>query len=311
MVGIKEYNSGKTNGGFKMKLIMRAMQKIVLTVLWMMPKASAHKILYFLRMKKRLNLKNPKDFNEKIHWIIVNENPKKYARFADKLLVRDYIAEKGYLNLLPKIYLLWGGQMRFKDIDFSSLPNQFVLKTNHGSGSVFICTDKKTFAFKEAEKILTKLLHKNYAKRALEYHYTYIKPRIMCEEYLKEEGMKNPLDYKIHCFSGKPDCIELCSDREHDVKLDFYDLNWNYLPYATEKYKSDKLYPRPENLEEMLKIAEDLSKDFLYVRVDLYNINGRIYFGELTLTSAAGFHPNLTQEALDYLGSKIHLPFEK
>ncbi len=291
-----------------MRFIKRMIYKVLVMILWYMPKALSHKIFYYICTKKKLNLKNPKDFNEKLQWLMVHENPKKYAHFADKLLVRDYISEKGYSNLLTKVY--GEGVKRFKDIDFSSLPEKFVLKTNHGSGGVFICTDKKTFDFKEAEKTLTKLLHKNYAKGALEYHYTYIKPRIMCEEYLKEEGMKNPLDYKIHCFAGKPECIFLCSDRENHVKYDYYDLNWNYLPYIKEEYRSNIQYKKPENLDEMLKIAEDLSKDFLYVRVDLYNISGRIYFGELTLTPQAAIDHTLTQEALDYLGGKLRLPKE-
>ncbi len=133
----------------------------------------------------------------------------------------------------------------------------------------------------------------------------------MCEEYLEMEGMKNPIDYKFYCFNGRADFIQICSEREKSLRLDYYDLNWNPLNYSTEEYKSGNTFKRPTKLNEMIKIAEDLSEGFPYVRVDLYEINDKIYFGELTLTPAAGNLYYCTQEALDILGSKLKLPFEK
>lgn len=284
--------------------IKKYIKKSCISTMYYLPKKIAHEMLYYLVKRKKLNLNNPKDFNEKIQWLIVNEYGKREGKLADKYLVREYVSEKGLSNILPKLY---GVYDHFKEIDFSKLPKDFVLKTNHGSGGVFICESQKDFNFKECGKALDKNLKNDFSKKNLEYHYKYIEPKIICEEYLKEESRKNPLDYKFYCFNGKVECVLVCSEREENLKLDYYDLDWNCLNYSKEIYRSEKKQVKPEKFEEMIKIAEILSKEFKFVRVDLYNINGKIYFGELTFTPAAGLSSTITDEAADYLGNLIVL----
>lgn len=280
------------------------MKKVDVKKLYYYPKAMAHKIYYQEKMGQELDLKNPRDFNQKIHYLIVKEIGKKEARLTDKYLVRDFIKEKGYEDTLPKLY---GVYQKVEEIDFDKLPEKFVLKTNHDSGSIFICTDKNTFDFEDVKQKLKESLKRNYARKHLEYHYKYIKPRIICEEFIEGENGKAPADYKIYCFGGRAECILVCTERQQDLKLSYYDLEWNQLDYVKKEYATDKIIPKPKNLDKMLKMAEDLSKDFKQVRVDLYNIDGKIYFSELTFTSAAGLGKKQTDEALKYLGSLIKL----
>ncbi len=282
-------------------------KKIIKRVLWILPPKIAHKILYRHRMHKKLDLKNPKDFNEKIQWLILNDYKTKkiYSNLADKVLVREYIKEKNYENILPKIYGIYDD---FSDIDFSLLPKRFVLKPNNGCGNVFIYDEKVTKEeFELYVKKLRNNLKKNFALNNLEYHYKNIKPKIIVEEYLDDSENKVPLDYKIYCYNGKAECILVCSEREKLLRLDYYDLTWQYLPFSKEEYRADKRINCPFNLAEMIKIAENLSKGFPFVRIDLYNIQGKIYFGEMTFTPAAGLVNYNTKEALLYLGSLINI----
>lgn len=256
-------------------------------------------------MGKELNLVNPKDFNEKIHWLILNCYGKKEGKLADKELVKKYVANLAVDGLkVPKTLKTYKNA---NDIDLDELPEKFVLKCNHFSGDVFICKDKKKFDLEAVKKRLNEVLRKDFADINLEYHYSYIKPLIMAEEYLDDGEHKNPVDYKIYCFNGKAESILFCSDRENGVRFDEYDLDWNRLDYTTEKYKSGKKFRRPKNLEKMIKIAEELSRGLLFVRVDLYDVGGEIYFGEYTFTPAAGVIEYYKQGALDHLGKKINL----
>ena len=282
---------------------MNIKEKIYNEVLWLMPKSLAHKILYYKMSGKKLNLKNPKTIDDKLHYLMVYKYREKYGKLADKYEVRKFIKERNYEELLPKLYGVYNNA---NEIDFNKLPNKFVLKTNHGCGNVFICTDKEKFNFEEAKDVLNKALKKNFARKTLEYHYSYIEPKIICEEYLDDKEHKLPLDYKFYCFDGHVECLLLCSDRENGTKLDYYDLNWNKLPYSIDKYTSHKEINKPKTLDEMIKVASDLSKGFEFVRVDLYDINGKVYFGEMTFTPVAGYIYENTQESLEYLGSLIN-----
>lgn len=289
-------------GNKKIYKILKATEK---EILWLLPKKMSHKILYKKFTGKKLDLKNPQDFNQKMHYLMIYEYGKKETQLADKYLVRDYVAEKGYSNILTKIYKTYKNA---DEINLNELPEKFVLKTNNGSGKVFVCIDKNKFNLDEVKKKLKKNLKENFAKECLEYHYADINPIVICEQYLGEEDGTLPKDYKIYCFNGKPECILVCSEREKKLKLDYYDLNWNYLNYSKEEYKSKKEIPKPNKLKEMIKIAEDLSEGHRYVRVDLYEIDGKIYFGEMTFTPAAGLIKYNTEEALKYLGDLIQIP---
>lgn len=285
-------------------LIKKLIRSLLVRLLWYFPKNTAHKILYFFQMKKRLDLLNPKDFNEKIQWLIVYEYGKKEAKLADKYLVREYVKEKGYKNILPKLY---GIYQNVNEIDIKSLPNNFVLKTNNGSGGVSICRNKNDYDFNKAKKMLNQLIKYNYSKHSLEYHYQYIKPLIICEEYLDDGINMQPEDYKFYCFNGKVECVLLCSNRGKNLRRDYYDTDWNYLNYSLKKYQSNNIHPKPKKFEHMIEIAEKLSENFKFVRVDLYEINGRIYFGELTFTPASGLNSTLNNESLIKLGKLINI----
>lgn len=281
-------------------------KKIIKELFWFLPPTLAHKLIYKHRMKKSLNLNNPIDFNEKIHWLIVFQyrKEKKYGILADKIAVREFIIKKGYEKILPKIY---GVYDHFDEIDFHTLPKRFVLKPNNGCGNVFLFLENQENDISLCKKALTQALKQNFAKNNLEYHYSFIKPKIFAEEYLEDSKNAMPIDYKFYCFDGEVHCILVCSDREKSLKLDYYDTNWNYLDYSLSKYRSNLIIPKPENLKEMIHIAEDLSKEFAFVRVDLYNIKGKIYFGELTFTPAGGFVNYNTKEALVYLGGLLKI----
>lgn len=278
--------------------------KIKKEILWNLPKSLGHKILYKEKMNKKLNLTNPQDFNEKIHYLLIYRYNEMETRCTDKYLVRGYIEKKGLSVLLPKLYGVYNS---FQEIDFNSLPSRFVLKTNHSCGDVFICLNKGKFNIENANKVLSKKLKENYAKKKLEYHYSKIKPKIICEEYIEDGSGKMPKDYKFFCFNGKVYSILVCSNRSVKVEQNWYDINWNKLDYVTEEYKNTIEHEKPKNLEQMVEIAECLSNDFGFVRVDLYNANGKIFFGELTFSPAAGFIRFVKPEVLREYGDLIKL----
>ena len=254
---------------------------------------------------KDLNLDDPKDFNEKIHWLIINRYGKREGNLADKQLVKEYVENKHIKDLkVPKTLATYKNA---NQINLSKLPDKFVLKCNHFSGHVFICKDKKHFDLEAAKKQLNEDLKKDFADINKEYHYSFIKPLIIAEEYLDDGEHKNPIDYKIYCFNGKAESILVCSNRENKLKLNDFDLDWKELDYTTPEYRSKAKFKRPKNLKKMVAIAEKLSKDIPFVRVDLYEIGEDIYFGEYTLTPGAGIIMYYKQKALDYLGAKLVL----
>lgn len=262
-------------------------EKIKKDFLWIAPKSFTHKYVYKLITGKKLNLNDPVDFNEKLHYLMVYKYGKKEALLTDKILVKKYIENKKIDGLfVPKTLKVY---KNVNEIDLNELPEKFVLKCNHGSGGVEICDSKKDFNFEKAKKVLFKSLKQNYAKIMYEYHYKYIKPYIFAEEYLNDKNMKNPIDYKIYCKNGKAKTILVCSQRDSGLKLNEYDLKWNEVDLIKKEFKGDVKLPKPKKLKEMIKIAEKISKEFPFVRVDLYEIDDKIYFGELTFTPAAGF----------------------
>ena len=286
------------------------MKAIILSIitrfLYILPnKKQAHKIMYRIKMKKRLDLENPKDFNEKIQYLILTEYMDDlYSNLTDKYKVREFIEKKSYGYILPKLYGIYNST---NEIDINSLPKKFVLKPNNGCGNIFICKSKEKFDYINAYKSLDKAVKGNFAKNSLEYHYSKIEPKIICEEYLNDGSHTMPIDYKFYCYKGKVECILVCTDRENKLKLSYYSPTWEKLDYVTDDYKESKLLEKPNNLNEMIEIAENLSKEFKFVRVDLYSIKKKVFFSELTFTPACGLVRYNTQEALNHLGSLIEL----
>lgn len=267
-----------------------------------MPKKMITKIRYFYVTGKKLDLKDPKDFNEKVLYLMLNECDDKKKQCVDKYLAREYVKEKGLTDILVNLY---GKYDNANDIDFNKLPDEYVLKTNHGCGCTIIKTKNQVLNENNIIKELNNSLKINYAKQTLEYQYENIKPCIICEEYLKESKKKMPNDYKIFCFNGKAKFLLACEGRDSEIKKVYYDMYWQKLECTKEKQGFEII--KPKNFDDMIKIAEKLAEDFKFVRVDLYNINGKIYFGELTFTPRGGINNTIKQEYLDKWGDFIDI----
>jgi len=206
---------------------------------------------------------------------------------------------------------LLGVYNKGSEIDFDTLPQKFVLKCTHGCGFNIICTDKNKFDTEHARVLLDSWLRTDYSKYNCELHYAAMTPRIICEEFLEGPGGKQPTDFKVFCFSGKAHSVLVATDRDesgHTEKFDFYDLNWNKLQYYQTSINSDRHTPKPEIFESMIEIAEALSKPFPFVRIDMYDINGKAVLGEMTFTPAGCMSPNLTDIAQSTWGSLLTLP---
>ena len=275
------------------------------TIISKLPPILAHRVFHYTLTEKDLNLKNPTTFNDKLHYMMLWVHGDKETELADKYLVRKWLEKKGYKNLAPKLYGVYNSA---EEIDINSLPKSFVLKCNHGCGKIEFCENKKEFDLESAKQRLSQTLSEDFSTQSLEPHYHSIKRKIICEEFLPHAPGKLPYDYKFYCFDGKVDCILLCSDRANQYKMDYYDLDWHSLPYVKPEYRSKEKHPKPKNLTKMIQIAKNLSKGFPFVRVDLYNINGKIYFQEMTFTPAAGISTRNTDEAFKHFGSLIKLP---
>ena len=244
------------------------------------------KAFYYKELKKPLNIERPKFFNEKIQWLKIYASTPIKTRLSDKYLVRNWIKEKiGEEYLIP----ILGHYDKFEDIDFESLPEQFVIKCNHGSNYNIIVKNKTQFNSTDAKLKVDIWLKTNFGNHyGLELQYRDIKPKILIEKFM-EDGTGDLRDYKFTCFNGKPEFIWVDSDRHSIHKRNLYDLNWNQLPYKVNSHYLT--FPSPEKpkcLKKMVEIASILSKGFNYVRVDLYLINDSIYFGEMTFTSSSG-----------------------
>ena len=266
------------------------------------------KFTFRAKMHRRLDLDNPITMNEKLQWLKLYDRKDFYHTIVDKYEVRSYIKKVlGEEYLVP----LLGVWERFEEIDFDALPDEFVLKTTHDSGGVAICHDKKSFDINKARKKLNKSLKNNYYYMGREWPYKDIKPRIIAEAFMDAGNGTSPDDYKILCFNGIPENIMVCTGRESGhVQYFFFDFDWHFLKYnyVDELLPDDFTLPRPANLEKMYKIAEKLSEGMPLSRIDLYEINGKIYFGEITLFPDSGFDNDITYETDLMFGKKLKLP---
>ena len=253
-----------------------------------------------------LNLNNPRTFNEKIQWLKLYDSTPKKTRLADKYLVRKWVKDKiGEKYLIP----LLGVYDSFEEINFDKLPNQFVIKCNHGSGWNIIVKDKAQLDLKDTKEKLDKWMNSNFAfEMGLELHYRDMKPKIIIEKYM-DDGTGDLRDYKYTCFDGKPEFIWIDSDRHTEHKRNLYDLSWKQLDCKINSHYDTFPSPeKPKKLAEMNKLAAQLSQGFPYVRVDFYIINEKIYFGEITFTSSSGVE-DITPYSFEYrLSEKIKLP---
>lgn len=275
---------------------------LILKFLSFVPDSVMLRLQYRIKMGLKLNLDDPKRFTEKLQWYKIYHRDPLMGTCVDKYEVRKYIVSKGLENTLNKLYCVCSDP---DEIDFAALPDRFVVKTTDGGGgeNIFICRDRSSLNVEELKTKLRSWKDKKNVNPGREWAYTLIKEsRYIVEEYLENEV--NPeagiSDYKFFCFNGKPHCIAYDIDRYIGHKRNFYDIEWNNLHVSTDcETFDDNLVPRPEGLEEMTKVAEILSKDFPFVRVDLYYIKGKVYFGELTFYPWSGYVKFSPQE-FDY-----------
>ncbi len=265
------------------------------------------KIGYRIRRKKKLNFDNPQTFNEKLQWLKIHDRKPEYTMMVDKYEVKKYVAEKiGEEYIIPTL----GVWDRFDDIDFDSLPNQFVLKCTHDSGGLVICKDKSRLDIKAARKKINASMKRSFYLSGREWPYKNVKPRIIAEKYMQDATEINLPVYKFFCFDGQPKIIQsIKNDKMPNESIDYFDTDWNLLNIKQSFPNSEIPLPKPENLSELVAFAGLLAKDKVgFLRVDLYVINRKIYFSEYTFYSDCGFERFYPDEWDRKLGDWIKLP---
>lgn len=269
----------------------------------------------FFRFKNRVgywpHLNHPRTFNEKLQWLKLNDRHAEYTQMVDKIDAKKYVASIiGDKYIIPTLGV-WNS---VDEIEWDKLPNQFVIKVSSDSGGIVVCKDKQTLDIEKAKEKLTNGWGKNYYVYNKEYPYRDLTPRIIAEEYKEDESGYELRDYKIFCFNGEPKILFVASDRQkagEDTKFDFFDLNWNHLPFTNGHPNSKEHIAKPKNFEEMLEIAKKLSVGIPQVRIDLYNCNGQIYFGEITFFHWSGMTAFDPIEWDFKLGKMIKLPCDR
>jgi len=288
------------------KFTLRKIYLAFVKKLIFLPQKTYVKYNYEYYSGRKLDYNNPVTFNDKIQWLKVFYHKKILHKLVDKYAVRDYVKNKVGPQILNELY---GVYDKPSDVNFEELPDQFVLKGAHGFHLNLIVKDKSELNLPKTKLLLNKWMHKSNYRNGKEWAYKNIKPRIIAEKYLKEFGKKVVNDYKIFCFNGKPKYILVYMERGIEDVRCYYDLNWNKLPFTIEKdnYFEGEL-EKPENLNEMIEVAEKLAPDFPFVRVDLYNINGKVLFGEMTFYPNDGRKKYIPKKYNKIIGDYLKLP---
>lgn len=263
-------------------------------------------LLFYGYMGKRLNLKNPQTFSEKLQWLKLYDRRPDYTTMVDKYAVKKYVADIiGEEYIIPTL----GVWDNFDDIDFDSLPNQFVLKTTHGGGNtgVVICKDKSTFNIEAARTKMNRSFKQNIYRSFREWPYKNVPKRIIAEKYVTDsKGELN--DYKFFCFNGEPKVMLMATERKTGVKFDYFDTDFNHLPFEQGGPNSNKKLERPACMDKMIELSRMLAQNIAHVRVDLYDVDGKIYFGELTFFDSSGLAEFYPEEWNYKFGSLLCLP---
>lgn len=263
--------------------------------------------LFRRKMGYAMDWKSPKTFNQKLQWLKVYDRKPIYTTMVDKYEAKKYVAEIiGEEYIIPTL----GVWDKFEDIDFDALPDQFVLKCTHDSGGLAIVRDKSTFDKEKARKQFKIALNRNPYDVTREWPYKNVKPRIIAEQYMVDEETKELRDYKFFCFGGEVKAMLIATERdvEGNVKMDFFDCDGNHLPFRRGHENAKKTPAIPNCYEEMVALAEKLSEGICHVRVDLYSINGKIYFGEMTFYPASGLRAFEPAEWDRTFGDWLKLP---
>lgn len=260
---------------------------------------------YKERIGHELDWNDLTTYTEKMQWAKLYDSTPQKSDLTDKYKVRQWVEEKIGAEYLIGLLGVWDS---FDEIDFSTLPDKFVLKTNHGSGTNIIVKDKCSLDLRNAKRKFKDWLDTDFGYKSLELHYSAIKPKIIAEEYVETE-LGDLQDYKFLCFDGKPYFCWVDMGRYSNHTRDVFDLKWQLQPWSQETYAHyDKPIDKPENFDRMVEIAKILAQGFPHVRVDLYNVNGKIYFGEMTFTNGGGFDRILPVEYDKKLGDLWALP---
>lgn len=265
------------------------------------------RMFFRYRFGRKLDLKNPQTYNEKLQWLKLYDRKPEYTKMVDKHAVKEYVAERiGEEHIIPTL----GVWDRFEDIDFDALPDQFVLKCTHDSGGLIICTDKAKLDIEKARKTIGHAMKRQYYVNTREWPYKDVPHRIIAEQYMVDESGYELKDYKFFVFDGRVEAMFIATGRNDEAMcFDFFDREFCHMPIKKGGHpNTEKILQKPQSFSQMIEIAEELGKGIPHVRVDLYSINNRIYFGEMTFFSGSGFSA-FSPEKWDYtFGDWIHLP---
>lgn len=295
------------------KIVPRNIRGKVMYALSFLPDEAYIRLFYFATTGRILNLKKPVTFEDKQQWLKLHDRKEEYRELVDKYAVRKHIrAVIGEQYSFPLI----GHWARFEDIDFNSLPESFVIKCNHDSGSVRVIKNKSALTKKEIEdlrKHFIKRLKRDFYYAGREYPYKGVKPCILIEKYMTDDKQKlsSLNDYKFFCFHGVPRIVLIVTDRATDCRYDFYDMNFNHLDLRYGKGRDDDKIQKPDFFNEMKEVAARLSKGIPFVRIDLYEVGGQVYFGEYTFFDGGGFQYYEPEKWEYELGSWLKLPIDQ
>lgn len=260
------------------------------SVFRLLPDTLYLKFVYYIKLRKRLNLKNPQTFNEKLQWLKLHDRNPLYTTLADKYKMKEWVSEKIGEEYIVPLLGVWD---KAEDIDFDKLPNQFVLKCNHNSGlGMVICKDKSKLNIVEVKKNLSKGLRQDYFYYSREWPYKNIVKKIIAEQFLcdnTEDQNDSLIDYKFFCFDGQPKIMYISKDNSSAPKTDFFDMEFNHLNLRMKDENSEILPEKPRKFEKMKELASKLSRDIPHVRVDFYCVNEQLYVGEMTFFHNGGF----------------------
>ncbi len=292
--------------GYKKIIKSQKVRMAILKMLSFIPDEMMIKIQYRIKLGRGLDLKNPTRYTEKLQWYKLYYRKPLMTKCVDKYRVREYVQEKGISYILTQLYGVYDS---ITQIHYEQLPNKFIIKTTNGSGTNIICNNKDNFDWDGAKKKINEYMNRPTISAGREWAYYDVQNKIVVEELLEDED--NPFgginDYKFMCFNGKAQCVVVDVGRMTHHKRNFYDMEWKRIQVSSDHENFEPNIKKPTNFEEMISIAENLAGGFPYVRVDLYNIGGKIYFGEMTFYPWSGY-VEFEPDEFDYtLGEKFDI----
>ena len=286
-----------------------SVKSVLRRAMGLLPDEMFIRLNYLRRMKQWPDLKNPTTYNEKLQWLKLHDRQPLYTQLVDKYAVRRFVEERiGGEYLIPLVGGPWDS---FDEIDFDALPEKFVLKCTHDSGGLVICRDKRALDREKARRRISQSLQQNFYHHNREWPYKDVRPRIIAEAYMEDASTSELRDYKFFCFGGEPKMLFVASDRQtagEETKFDFFDMDYNHLDLRNGHPNAAVPPEKPAQFGLMRELAQKLSQGIPHVRVDLYEVNGRVYFGEMTFYHWSGMVPFDPPEWDERLGSWIRLP---